>query len=86
MVLPMALNFSKLFTQTNHDSLRINHLLLTEIGYDSPIGIGHSKPLAVSWPNVNVDGTEVVILLMTWCSGPWYLRQHQMNLKTCNKS
>lgn len=33
----------------------------------TPIGIGHSKPLTVTWPNVDVDGTEVVILLMPRC-------------------
>lgn len=36
---------------------------------DPPVLIVHSKPLAISRPNVDVDGAEVVVLLVSWCPG-----------------
>ena len=39
-------------------------LLFTEVVDGSPVRLWHSKPLAVSRPDVDVDRTEVVVLLV----------------------
>ena len=41
-------------------------LLFTEVAHHSPVRLGHSEPLTVSGSDVDVDGTEVVVLLVTW--------------------
>ena len=50
-----------------------NNSLFTELVEDPPILVVHGKPLAVPWANVDVDGAEVVVLLMAWGSGPRHL-------------
>ena len=40
--------------------------LLTEAVQDSPVGVGDCKPLTVSRTNVDVQGAEIVVLLMAW--------------------
>lgn len=37
----------------------------TEVVDDTPVRFRHSKPLAVPRTNVDVDGTEIVVLLVT---------------------
>jgi len=41
------------------------HSLLTECVDGVPVVLMNSEPLAVTRPNVDVDGAEVVVLLMT---------------------
>ena len=41
-------------------------LLFTEVIDGSPVWLRHGKPLAVSGPDVDVDRTEVVVLLVTF--------------------
>lgn len=41
-------------------------LLFTEVMDDSPVRLGDSKPLTVSWPNVYVHRTKVIVFLVTY--------------------
>ena len=40
--------------------------LLTEPVHGPPVLIGDSKPLTVPWTNVDIHGTEIIVLLVTW--------------------
>ena len=38
--------------------------LFAEAVDDAPVGVRHAEPLAVAGPDVDVDGAEVVVLLV----------------------
>lgn len=40
-------------------------LLLTEVAHHSPVGLWYCKPFTVSWSDVDVDRTEVIVFLVT---------------------
>lgn len=48
-------------------------LLLAEVAHHSPVRLGHSEPLAVPGPDVDVDGAEVVVLLVARDPAPRHL-------------
>ena len=50
--------------QANKDSL------FAELVEDAPVLVVDGKPLAVSWANVDVEGAEVVVLLVARRPGP----------------
>lgn len=43
-------------------------LLFTKILDGSPVSVGNTKPFTIAGPDINVDGTEVVVLLMARCA------------------
>ena len=47
-----------------------SHSLFAERVEDPPVLVVHSKPLAVPWTYVDVDGAEVVVLLVAGGPGP----------------
>lgn len=47
--------------------------LLTELVEDTPVSVVNRKPLTIPRANVDVDRAEVVVLLVSWGSGPRHL-------------
>lgn len=43
-----------------------SYLLFTEVTHHTPVGFRDCEPFAVSWSDVDVDSTEVVVFLVTW--------------------
>lgn len=41
-------------------------LLFTEVAHHTPIRLRHREPFTVSWSDVDVDRTEVVVFLVAW--------------------
>lgn len=41
-------------------------LLFTEVAHHSPVGFWYRKPFTVSWSDVDVDRTKVIVFLVTW--------------------
>lgn len=57
--------------ETNgHENLLImvEVILFTEALNCSPVLIRNAKPLCIAWSDVEVNGAEVEILLVGWCS------------------
>ena len=54
-----------MFTQLPYHDPKC-HLLFTQLLYHSPVTLWHPKPLAVSWPDVDVDCRVIQVLLMTY--------------------
>lgn len=48
-------------------------LLFTEVAHHPPVRLRYRKPFTVSWSNVDVDGAEVIVFLMTWYPAPRHL-------------
>lgn len=44
-------------------------LLFAEVAHHSPVGLRNCKPLTIPRSNVDVDGTEVIVFLVTWRYG-----------------
>lgn len=62
------------------DSVFVNSFLLfTEITDGLPVVVMNSKPLTVSRPNIDVYGTEVIVLLVSW----WYKHLTSIKKTTC---
>lgn len=55
-----------LYNLLSTDTVIQSILLFTEVAHHSPVRLWYSKPLTVAWSNVDVDGTEVIVLLVTW--------------------
>jgi hypothetical protein len=55
---------------------KVDSVLFTEFVHRAPIVLRHSEPLAVPWPDVNVDGAEVVILLVGGVPRTRHLHRH----------
>lgn len=51
----------------------IDIVLLAQRLYATPIRIRHSEPLTITRTNIDVDGTEVIVLLVTGCSRAGHL-------------
>ena len=47
----------------------VHTVLLAELLEGAPVLVGHTEPLAVPGPDVDVDGREVVVLLMAGSPG-----------------
>jgi hypothetical protein len=46
---------------------------LAKRAYDAPVSVWHGEPLAITRSDVDVDGTKIVVLLMTGRSTTGYL-------------
>lgn len=44
----------------------MHNLLFTKVIHDTPIAFRDNKPFTVTWTNIYIYWTEVVVFLMTW--------------------
>lgn len=48
-------------------------VLFTKSLYSAPVSIRNAKPFTIAWPNVYIDGAEIVVFLVTGCPASWNL-------------
>jgi len=48
--------------------------------YDAPVSVWHGEPLAITRSDIYVDGTKIVVLLVTGCSTTGYLRWNDITM------